>query len=75
MALSRYDDLLMVLAPYLHGERYSSYGRHFTSKRLLHHVAERWVCWHCCCCGARRLQVVSFLLAMLLLPSRAVLCV
>lgn len=42
-ALAHYDDLLMVLAPYLHGERYSSYGRHFTSHKLLHDVAERWV--------------------------------
>ncbi len=40
-ALTHYDDLLMVLAPYLHGERYSSYGRHFTSHKLLHDVAER----------------------------------
>lgn len=40
--VSHYDDLFMVLAPYLHGERYSSYGRHFTSKHLLHRVADRW---------------------------------
>lgn len=33
----------MVLAPYLHGERYSSYGRHFTAQALLHRVADRWV--------------------------------
>ena len=39
----------MVLAPYLHGERYSSYGRHFTSHKLLHDVAER--------CGAGRAAV------------------
>ena len=35
------DDLTMVLAPFLHGARYSSYGRHFTSKDLLHTVADR----------------------------------
>ncbi|KAL4452599.1 hypothetical protein ABPG75_008261 [Micractinium tetrahymenae] len=39
--VSHYDDLFMVLAPYLHGERYSSYGRHFTSQSLLHSVADR----------------------------------
>lgn len=41
--VSHYDDLFMVLAPYLHGERYSSYGRHFTAQALLHRVADRWV--------------------------------
>lgn len=41
MAVGRYDDLLMVLAPYLHGPRYSSYGRHFTKQHLLHRVAAR----------------------------------
>jgi hypothetical protein len=40
-ALSHYDDLFMVLAPYLHGDRYSSYGRHFTTQALLHKVADR----------------------------------
>lgn len=52
----------MVLAPYLHGDRYSSYGRHFTDKRLLEHVVARWgwggvaeacvyVCKRCVCVG------------------------
>ncbi|KAI3425357.1 hypothetical protein D9Q98_009121 [Chlorella vulgaris] len=39
--LAHYDDLTMVLAPYLHGDRYSSYGRHFTSPSLLHKTADR----------------------------------
>jgi hypothetical protein len=40
--MSHYDDLMMVLAPYLHEARYSSYGCHFTSHHLLHVVMERW---------------------------------
>lgn len=34
------DNLTMVLAPYLHGNRYSSYGRHFTKLHLLEQVAQ-----------------------------------
>jgi hypothetical protein len=41
-AISHYDDLFMVLAPYLHEARYTSYGRHFTMPHLLHAVANRW---------------------------------
>lgn len=43
--LRHYDDLLLVLAPYLHKDRYSSYGRHFTAPKLLHAVAERCERW------------------------------
>lgn len=34
------DNLSMVLAPFLHGKRYSSYGRHFTKLVLLKQVAQ-----------------------------------
>ena len=40
-AINHYDDLFMVLAPYLHEARYTSYGRHFTMPHLLHAVADR----------------------------------
>ncbi|KAL3133843.1 hypothetical protein ABBQ32_008313 [Trebouxia sp. C0010 RCD-2024] len=34
------DNMSMVLAPFLHGKRYSSYGRHFTKLVLLRQVAQ-----------------------------------
>jgi hypothetical protein len=37
----QYDEQAMALAPYLHGNRYSSYGRHFTRRNLLELVASR----------------------------------
>ena len=38
---SSHDNLSTVLAPYLHGERYTSYDRHFTERALLETVANR----------------------------------
>lgn len=38
--LMHQDNMSMVLAPFLHGKRYSSYGRHFTKEHLLKTVAQ-----------------------------------
>lgn len=38
---SKHDDLMLVLAPYLHLNRYTSYGRHFTATQLLEETVAR----------------------------------
>ena len=37
----KHDDMMLMMAPYIHSNRYTSYGRHFAHQTLLRHVTDR----------------------------------